>query len=153
MSTRNNWSYFNTPVAVYLSVTGPITALMAVLATLSGGWVRWSAVAIVVVSLFNLYRGYCRRLRIDDRGVSFGGWLSRVSIPWSQIRRIGCYKPLQGFLANQYIFVSRLDSDPPDPHLLNDDVIQVQNRPQLLDQLQAQHQRVQAGHDVCSIST
>ena len=133
------WAFFSTPLRAFLAVMLPIAMLMGLLAAAPAvpTAIRLTAAAVIAVSLRALWRGYLHRLEAGAEGVAYRAPLGRICIPWSQIRRIGRYTPPDRNRLTQYVYITRLDHPPADRHTIDADTLQIQDRPGLLEALQA----------------
>ncbi len=132
------WSFFNTPLRTFLAVMLPILVLMVLLAALPGvpTGIRWTAGAVILISLYALWRGYLHRLEADAEGIAYQTPFTRLAIPWSQVRRIDRYIPPDRNRLTPYVYITRLDHPPEGRHMIDPDTIQLQDRPGLLEALQ-----------------
>jgi hypothetical protein len=132
------WPFFSTPLRAFLAVMVPILAFMILLALVGGvpTGIRWTALAVIAVSLYAFWRGYLHRLEITGREVAYHTPLKRLSIPWSHVCRIDRYTPPDRNPSTQYVYITRLDHPPPDRFTINADTLQLQDRPGLLEALQ-----------------
>src|SRR5260221_8994535 len=110
---RRSFSYFSTPIAVYLSVMLPICGLEVFLIfSRCPGWIQWTAGGVLGLSLYGLAIGYGRRLTLGEDGASFRGLFGSVKIEWHQLRRIGIYQPGGGIGQTEYAYLSTRDEPP-----------------------------------------
>lgn len=133
------YSFFSTPLRTFLGVMAPIAAMMLLLACLPRMplWIRLSAGAVVAVSIHGVYRGYAHRLEIWPEHIRFRSPGRELVIRWSEVRRIDRYTPLDRNRATQYVYVTRLDAPPVDWREIDENTIQLQDRPGLLESLRA----------------
>ncbi|MCK6484848.1 MAG: hypothetical protein HUU22_04490 [Phycisphaerae bacterium] len=142
---KHTWPYLNTPLTVYLIVMLPINGLMAfVAASPHRDWIRLTACAVIALSGYSFLRGYVRRLRIDEQGVSFVTLGSRHTMAWRDVRRIDCYVPNGGVNGPKYVFVTSQDRPPRGKWEVDSRTFQVQDRPGLLDALRDSWRRASA---------
>lgn len=136
-ASRRVWPFFSTPFHVFMAVMGPIGAMSAFCAAMPAmpGWIRLSGGVVLVLSLYALYRGYGHRIEITPDHVRYRSLRRDLRIPWSQVRRIDRYIPLDRNLKTQYVYVTRLESPPVDWREIDNDTIQLQDRPGLLEAL------------------
>lgn len=141
LPTRDVWSYFSTPLRVFLGVVGPIAGMMGLLAAAPGvpGWMRVSAGVVVAVTLYGLIRGYGRRVVATPQGLCFQSPRRRIQLTWPEIRGIASYVPLDRNLKTRYVYATRLDTSPIDWREIDENTIQLQDRPGLLDALKRYH--------------
>lgn len=131
---RTSWPYLSTPIGVYLLVMLPICALeVFLLLTDCPPWMKWSAGGVVALSAVGLVRGYGRRLILAPEAAVFRGLFRSHRIPWSRVRRFGVYLPGGGVGATEYLFITTNDRPPRGKWDVDDETIQVQNRPGLLE--------------------
>lgn len=135
-----SWPFFNTPLRVFLAVVAPISALMALLATFtSRASIRYSAIAVLAVSIYAAVRGYACRVRVDPRGVEYRAPWRTIRIEWSRIRAIDRYTP--GVGGAGYIFITTHDGPPAGRWDVDAETIQIQERDGLLAALREAHAR------------
>ena len=134
---RRTWSYFNTPLRVYLAVMLPICALMSFLIIVPQiSWVRASAAVVLAFSLYGFLRGYVRRLTVDSAGVRFRSLAGRWLILWRDVKQIGLYCPSGAVNGALFVFVTTQDRPPLGKWEIDSQTFQLQDRPGLLDALQ-----------------
>jgi len=135
---RTNWPYLRTPVGVYGFVMAPICGLEAfLLVTDCPNWMRWSAGAVVALTVWGYVRGYLRRLVIEEGGVRLKRLGGDLFIPWTGICVIGVYVPAGGVGATEYLYVSTREVPPQGKWDIDAETIQIQNQPGALEALQA----------------
>ena len=110
-------------------------------------WMRVSAGAVVVITLWGFVRGYARRLVIEEGGVRLKRLGADLFIAWAHVRGVGVYVPGGGLGATEYLYVTVRDSTPQGKWDVDSQTIQIQNQPGVLEALQAARSRstVQAG--------
>jgi hypothetical protein len=99
-------------------------------------WMQWTAGGVLILSLYGLAIGYGRRLTLGEDGASFGGLLGHSRIEWHQVRRVGIYQPGGGIGQTEYAYLSARDEPPAGKWEQNSSVIQIQNRPGLLETIE-----------------
>jgi hypothetical protein len=117
------WTFFSTPLRVFLGVMGPITIMMLV------------AGVVVVLSAHAFRRGYLQRIEAWPTQVVFRTPGRTLTIPWDQVRRMDSYIPLDRNRATRYVYITRLDSPPVDWREIDENTIQLQDRAGLLETL------------------
>jgi hypothetical protein len=133
---KTAWPYLSAPLGIYITVMLPICALEAFLiATHSPMWMKLSAALVLLFSIVAWIRGYRRRLIVTETGVTFIRLGSRIEMPWPRIRRVGRYVPGGGVGGPQYVYVARVDRAPAGKWEITHDIVQVQDRPGLLESL------------------
>ena len=100
-------------------------------------WIKVTAALVVLWTLLGLAQGYLRRLIVDRQGVRLRGPFRNIEIPWSQVGRVGAYIPGGGLGATEYAYVTTKSEPPMGKWDLDDETIQVQDRPGLLEAVQA----------------
>ena len=132
------WSFFSTPFRVFAGVLGPIAAMMAVLALLPGmpTVIRVTAGMVVLASLYGFFRGYGHRVEATAEGVCYRRLGRAVKLCWPEIRRIGRYVPIDRNRNCMYVYVTRLETPPVDWREVDENTIQLQDRPGLLEAIQ-----------------
>jgi hypothetical protein len=135
---RRSWPYFRTPIVAFLVVMAPICGMMAVIVVGdTPSWMTWSAGVVVAITFLTLYQGYARRLILSERGARFvGGWRT-VEIEWSEVRGAGVYVPGGGLGAVEYVYITKRESPPAGKWDRGQDTIQLQNRPGLIEAIEA----------------
>ena len=96
-------------------------------------WMSWSAGAVVALTAFGFVRGYLRRLVLSPTSAVLAMPTRRIEIPWERVTRIGVYLPGGGLGATKYFFVSIHNREPAGKWEIDEDTIQVQDRPGLLE--------------------
>jgi hypothetical protein len=131
---RRVYPFFSTPLRRFAGVLSPIAALMGLLAWHSAvpTWMRLTAGGVVLVSLVALYRGYGHRIEVSRQGVRYRGLWRNVRIDWIDVRLMDRYVPLDRNPHARYVYISRLSSPPVDWREIDDNTIQLQDRPGLL---------------------
>lgn len=117
----------------------PIVSMMLLLAILPRVplGLRLTAGAVVAVSLYAGYRGYGHRVEVTPESVTYRRPGRCFRLRWQEIRHIGRYIPLDRNRASQYVYVTRLDTPPLDWREIDENTIQLQDRPGLLESLQS----------------
>ena len=116
----------------------PVCALeVFLLLTKSPAWMRWSAGAVVVISVVGLVRGYGRRLILSERGTRLAGLFGGIEIAWSEVRGVGVYVPGGGLGATQYVYITRRDEPPQGKWDIDAETIQIQHREGLMEAIAA----------------
>lgn len=139
-SAPTHWPYLRTPIGVYALVMAPICGLeVFLLVTDCPNWMRLSAGAVVALTLWGLYRGYGRRLVIEESGVRLKRFGGDFFIPWVTVRSIGVYVPGGGVGATEYLYVTTRDSPPQGKWEIDSETLQIQDQPGALEALQAMH--------------
>ncbi len=117
---------------------GPICGLMVFLvATDTPDWMKWSAGAVVLFTVAALWRGYGRRLVLTPAGASLVRLVGSLEIPWERVRRVGVYIPGGGVGATEYVFITTRATAPDGKWDLDGETIQLQNRPGLIEAIEA----------------
>ena len=120
----------------------PICGLeVFLLATDCPNWMRFSAGAVVVITLWGFVRGYVRRLAIEEAGVRLKRLGGDLFIPWAEVREIDVYVPGGGVGATEYLYVTTRDAPPRGKWEIDEETIQIQNQPGALEALQAARSR------------
>jgi hypothetical protein len=123
---------------IYLIVMAPICALqLFLLVNDSPVWIRWSAGAVVTLSIVGFLRGYLRRLVIDQIGATWITPVGRNQIPWQRVKRVAIYLPGGGLGATRYVYISTQDAEPPGRWVQDSETIQLQERDGLLGAIEA----------------
>lgn len=132
-----SFPYFSTPLRTYLAVMLPICALEVFL-ILSGSpaWMQWSAGGVIAVSIYGAAIGYGRRLVLRPDAAVFRRLFSSAVMEWSAVRRVGVYQPGGGVGQTQYIYLTTHDRPPEGKWEQNASVIQIQNRPGLIEAIE-----------------
>ena len=78
---------------------------------------------------------------MEDAGVRLKRLGGDLFIAWADIRGIGVYVPGGGVGATEYLYVSTRDSPPVGKWEVGEQTIQIQNRPGVLEALQAARSR------------
>ena len=135
---RRSWPYVNAPAAVFFAVIGPICAMMIVLLIVpQREWVKVTAAGVLAVSGYAALRGYARRLIIDERGATFRGVGRSHTIAWVDVRRVERYIPSGAVNGTRYVYVTAHDRAPRGVWEIDSKTLQLQDRPGLLEALQA----------------
>ncbi len=100
-------------------------------------WIKITASLVVLWTMLALAQGYVRRLIVDRQGVRLRGLFRSIEIPWAQVARVGSYIPGGGLGATEYAYVTTKSEPPMGKWDLDDETIQVQDRPGLLDAVRA----------------
>lgn len=100
-------------------------------------WIKVTAALVVLWTMLALAQGYVRRLIVDRQGVRLRGLFRSIEIPWTQVTRVGSYIPGGGLGATEYAYITTKPEPPMGKWDLDDETIQVQDRPGLLDEVQA----------------
>lgn len=139
------WFFFSTPLWQFLAVMVPLTLMMLLLAVLSAMplGIRLSSAAVACISLYALWRGYHYRVEATPQYVRYRGWRKDIVIPWHEVHLIDRYTPLDRNRGSQYVFVTRLDTPPVDRREIDENTIQLQDRPGLLETLRLCRQSAQ----------
>jgi len=134
---RRSWPFFRTPIGVFLMVMAPIGGMMAIIVVGdTPSWMTWSAGVVLGITVLALWQGYARRLILSVRGARFvSGWRT-VEIDWSEVRGVGSYIPGGGLGATEYVYITKRDSPPAGKWDRDEDTIQVQNRPGLIEAIE-----------------
>jgi len=111
--------------------------MMTLLALLPGVPVGLRLTA-AVVSLYGFYRGYGHRIEMTAEGVRYRRPGRCLSLRWGEVRHIGRYVPLDRNRVSQYVYITRRESPPVDWREIDENTIQLQDRPGLLESLQRQ---------------
>lgn len=131
---RRSWPFFRTPIGVFLIVMAPIGGMMAIIVVVdTPSWMTWSAGVVLAITLLALYQGYARRLILSDNGARFVSAWRAVEIDWPEVRGVGAYIPGGGLGATEYIYITKRESAPAGKWDHDQDTIQVQNRPGLIE--------------------
>ncbi len=140
--SRRCWPYLAAPLGVYLMVMLPICGLQVFLIlTRCPWWMDASAAFVLAVSLYNLVRGYVRRLIVTPDGASLRGLFTHINIPWKNVRRIGIYTPGGGVGTTEYFYITTRDHEPAGKWDVGEHTIQIQNREglrEVVEQIEAQ---------------
>ena len=132
-----SFPYFSTPLKTYLGVMLPICALEVFLIfSRSPAWVQWTAGIVVALSAYGAVIGYGRRLILQDDGAVFHRPFSKVVMPWTAVRQIGVYQPGGGIGQTEYVYLTTRDRPPAGKWEQDRSVIQIQNRPGLLETIE-----------------
>lgn len=135
---KRTWPYFSTPLLVFLIVVTPICIMMAMLAYLPHRpWIRITGVAVIVISVYGLVRGYVRRLVLTEDGPVFCTLLARRAMRWSDVKRVDEYVPGGGVNGIRYVYITAQDRPPRGKWEQDERTFQLQSRPGLLDALRA----------------
>lgn len=133
-----SWPFLRTPLSVFLMVMLPINGLQVFLfITNTPVWIKITAAIVVLWTLLALVQGYCRRLIVDRRGVRLRGLFRSIEIPWNAVARMDVYIPGGGLGATGYLFATTKQEEPQGKWDIDDETIQVQDRPGLLDAVRA----------------
>lgn len=100
-------------------------------------WIKVTASLVVLWTMLALAQGYVRRLIVDRQGVRLRGLFRSIEIPWAQVARVGSYIPGGGLGATEYAYITTKPEPPLGKWDLDDETIQVQDRPELLDAIRA----------------
>lgn len=100
-------------------------------------WIKVTASLVVLWTMLALAQGYVRRLIVDRQGVRLRGLFRSIEIPWTQVARVGSYIPGGGLGATEYAYITTKPEPPLGKWDLDDETIQVQDRPELLDAIRA----------------
>jgi hypothetical protein len=140
------WPFFSTPLRVFAGVLGPIAGMMLLLAVLPGvpTAIRLTAGMVVGVSLYGFYRGYAHRVEVTPEGVCYRRPGRRVRLSWEEVRHVGRYVPIDRNRSSAYVYVTRLDAPPVDWREVDENTIQLQDRPGLLETLEEQQRAFRA---------
>lgn len=131
-----SWPVFSTPLRYFLGVFVPVGLLMGALMVLSTRTgIRVSAGVVVGCSLYAGMRGYACRLHTDARGVAYRTPWRTVRLDWNVVRQIGRYTPGPGGAA--YVFITSRESPPAGRWDVDEQTIQLQDRPGLLESLES----------------
>lgn len=134
---RRSWPFFSAPLSLYLSVMLPICVLEVVLLlSHTPGWMRWSAGFVVAMSVFGLFRGYVRRLELNEKGARLTRLSGAIEIAWPRVRRVGVYLPGGGVGSAKYAYITTRDEEPAGKWDIGPEVIQLQDREGLLEAIQ-----------------
>jgi len=127
-----------TPISVFLLVMLPINGLMVfLLAANTPTWMKITAGIVVMWTLLALAQGYLRRLIVDRRGVRLRGLFRSIEIPWIAVKKLDVYIPGGGLGATEYLYVTTKSEPPMGKWDVDDETIQVQDRPGLLEAVKA----------------
>jgi hypothetical protein len=131
-----SWPVFSTPLRYFLWVFVPVALLMGGLMAFSTrAGIRVSAGVVVGCSLYAGCRGYLCRVHVDARGVAYRTPRRSVRLEWDAVRLIGRYAPGPG--AASYVFITSRESPPAGRWDVDERTIQLQDRPGLLESLEA----------------
>jgi hypothetical protein len=140
--SRKNWPYLKTPVGVYLVVMLPICGLeVFLLVTDCPNWMRWSAGAVVALTVWGFVRGYLQRLVIEEGGVRLRRLGRDLYIPWERVHRVDVYVPGGGVGATEYLYVTTREAPPQGKWDIDEETIQIQDQAGVLEALQAARTR------------
>jgi len=137
--SRTVWPFFSTPLRVFLAVMGPVMLIMIAAAILPGmtRGIRISAAMVAAVSLYALHRGYRHRIEVTREAITYRSPARRFTIAWRDVRLIGRYTPPDRNSTSQYVYITRLDRPPVERRQIDENTIQLQDRPGLLETLQS----------------
>jgi len=142
---RASWPYLATPISIYLLVMLPICGFEAFLLLADcPNWMRISAGMVVLLTIHGFLRGYARRLVLSPHAARFHGPLGHFEIPWAEVRRIDVYIPGGGLGVTSYLYITTRSTPPEGKWDIGPEVIQVQNRPGLLEAVRAFHDQALA---------
>jgi len=142
---RRSWPFLRTPIAVYLIVMVPICGLQVILLLARvPAWMKISAGIVVAMTLVGFVRGYVRRLKLSEEGARLTSPLRTIEISWSDVKHIGVYIPGGGLGATEYLYITAADRPPTYKWEIDDHTIQIQNRPGLLEAVNAARQAASA---------
>jgi hypothetical protein len=102
--------------------------------------IRISSAAVACISLYAFWRGYLGRVEATPRHVRYRRWRKVIVIPWQEVRLMDRYIPLDRNRHCRYVFITRLDTPPVDHREVDENTIQLQDRPGLLETLLAYRQ-------------
>ena len=100
-------------------------------------WIKITAALVLLWTLLALAQGYARRMIVDRNRVRLRGPFRTVEIPWSAVSMIDVYTPGGGLGATKYLFVTTRTQPPMGKWDLDENTIQVQDRPGLLEAIRA----------------
>jgi hypothetical protein len=142
---RHRWFFFSTPLPQFLAVMGPLAIMMVLLASLPSmpTGIRVSSAVVAIISIYSFFRGYHSRIEATSEHIRFRSWRKNIVIPWREVRMVARYTPLDRNRTCQYVFVTRLDTPPVDRREIDENTIQLQDRPDLLETLRMYHVSLQ----------
>jgi len=133
---RHSWPFFSTPLRYFLWVVVPVCVLMAPLAFVASRWpLRASAAVVLFCSGYAATRGYLCRVLADHDGVRYRSIWREIRIAWPAVRLLNRYSP--GTTGAAYVFITTHGRAPRGRWEIDDQTIQLQDRPGLLETLQA----------------
>ena len=100
-------------------------------------WIRASAGAVVLISIYGFVRGYGRRLVLSDEGAEWRTLTRSNLIRWNDVRHVGSYVPGGGLGATEYVFITKSAAPPEGKWQIDADTMQVQNQPGLMEAITA----------------
>ena len=98
-------------------------------------WIKITAALVLLWTLLAWAQGYARRLIVDRKRVRLRGLFRTIEIPWSAVSMMDVYIPGGGLGATEYLYVTTRKEPPMGKWDLDENTIQVQDRPGLLDAL------------------
>lgn len=132
------WAYLNTPLPAFLAVMLPICGLMVFLICMpQRAWIKVSACVVLGGSVYATLRGYVRRIRMDDEGITFHQLGSRMRLGWNEIRRIDRYIPSGAVNGPNYVYITTGEQPPKGVWEIDSRTFQLQDRVGLMEALQA----------------
>lgn len=102
-------------------------------------WIKVTAGIVVAWTMLALAQGYLRRLIVDRRGVRLRGLFRSIEIPWNAVSKIDVYIPGGGLGATPYLYITTRHEPPQGKWDIDDETIQVQDRPGLMGAIRAAH--------------
>ena len=100
-------------------------------------WIKITAAIVVLWTLLAFAQGYLRRLIVDRHGIRLRGLFRSIEIPWAAVKKLGVYIPGGGLGATEYLYVTTRTEAPMGKWDLDDETIQLQDRPGLLAALES----------------
>src|SRR5687768_17592457 len=117
--------------------------LLAVLPRMPMG-IRISSAMVAIISMYTFCRGYRSRIEATPEYVRYRGWRKDIVIPWREVHTVARYIPLDRNRSSQYVFITRLNTPPVDRREIDENTIQLQDRPGLLETLRMYHESARA---------
>lgn len=138
LPAAQSWPFLRTPISVFLMVMLPINGLQIFLIVANTPtWIKVTAAVVVLWTLLALAQGYLRRLIVDRRGARLRGLFRSIEIPWNAVSKIDVYIPGGGLGATPYLYMTTRHEPPLGKWDIDDETIQVQDRPGLLEAVKA----------------
>lgn len=135
---RRRWSYLRTPVGIYWLVMSPICLLEGfLLVTDTPNWIRVSAGGVLLITIIAFVRGYGRRIELHEEGVRWRSLLIRRELRWADITSVGTYVPGGGVGTTEYAYLSTRAGPPVGKWEIDEQTFQVQNRPGVIEAIEA----------------